>query len=615
MKTKSLNSAVGILALLGIVIFGNVILTRMSLRLDVTEEKLYTLSEGTLNILEGLKAPLNIKLFFSQKLEGVPPILKTYHQRVRAMLEEFQRKNANINLEFIDPEPDSDEELLAQRYNVAGQPLSSDGNFYFGLVFSNFAGEESIPYLDFNKEDTLEYDLVRRIYLLSLSNKPKIGVLSSFEVLGQEAPPQQFGMPQQPPQGAPAWLFTQELNQSYDMVSVDPSSGSLDNDLDLLLVIHAKALDEKMQYAIDQFVMKGKRAIFFVDPFVLREEQNQQNRMRPPTPDNSFDKLFKKWGVDYNNGKVVLDPLYAYIQRGMGSSTKMPTVIDLKSESMSDDVSTNKLNNMRLLFTGQVGKIQDVEGVEFKALLSTSKEAQLEDKFKLMYSRPEQLLADLKGKGSVIPLAGLFSGKFRSAFDKAPEGVNGEHLVESKTSNHIIVVADVDMLEDQYWAQTMNFMGQTIIQPSNQNTVFLNNIVEKLSGSNDLISLRSRSRSMRPFEKVLEIEEQARRSYQAREKELQEQLQNVEAEITKLMQKADPGQRVIVSAEVQAEIKSFQEKKAVVAKELRGVRKDLRSSIVELGTTLQAINILLIPLLLALFGSISLYTKSRRISA
>ena len=614
MKIKSLNSLVGLCALLGIVIFGNIIVNRMSLRLDITEEKLYTLSEGSLNIIDGIKAPLNGKLFFSQSLEGVPPVLKTYYQRVRAMLEEFQKKNPNITLEFIDPQPDSDEELLAQRYNIAGQQLSNDGNFYFGLVLSNFSGDEAIPYLDFNKEDTLEYDLVRRIYLLNLNKKPKVGILSSFEILGQEAPQQQFGMPQRPQPGVPAWLFTQELGQNYNLVKVDPSAGSLDKDLDLLLVIHAKGLDDKMQYAIDQFVVSGKRAIFFVDPFVLREEQNQQ-RMQPPMPNTSLDKVFKKWGIEYDSGKVVLDPLFAFIQRGQGGSNKIPTVLSLKSSCMSDDVSTQKLSDVFMLFSGDLGKNKEVSGVEFKPLMMTSKEGRLEEKFKLMYSRPEQLLADIKGSGSVRNLAGLYSGTFRSAFDKAPEGVSGEHVMEGKAPNHIIVVADADMLEDQYWSQSQNFFGQNIVQAINQNTVFLNNVVEKLTGSNDLIGLRSRTKSIRPFEKVLEIEEIARRNYQARQTELQEQLKTVKDEIAKLMQKADPGQRVIVSPEVQEQIKQFQAKEIVVAKELRQVSKNLRSSIVELGTKLKYFNLLLIPLLLAIYGSISLYTKSRRISA
>lgn len=614
-QTKKFNSTIGIIALLGILIFGNVVATRLGIKVDITEEKLYTLSEGSINIVDKLDTPLDIKLFFSQSLEEVPPILKTYHQRVRAMLEELQSHSENISLEFIDPEPDSDEELLAQRFGITGQPLSRAGNFYFGIVLSNYAGEENIAYLDFNKEDTLEYDIVRKIYLLSQTGKPKVGVLSSLNVLGDEPPPAQFGMP--PAQNPnPAWLFTQELKQSYELVKLDAEAESLENDLDLLLVIHAKNLSEKMQYAIDQFVMSGKRAIFYVDPFYMKDQQGGgMNRFQPPSVDRSFDKLFDKWGIKMDMGKVVLDPLYAYIQRGMGQSTKIPMVVDLKQASMSDDVSTKKLNHVMMLSAGHLELKDDQEGINFKPLISTSDKSVTQDKMTLMYSRPDQLMANLKGDGKAHHLAGLYSGTFRSAFDKAPEGVEGEHLGQSQDENHVVVIADVDMLEDTYWAETMNFLGQSIIRARNQNTVLLNNLVEKMTGNNDLISLRSRSRFVRPFDKVLELEEQARREYQTREQELQSQLQKVEQEINQLMQKADPGQRVIVSADVQKQINEFQDKKVSVAKELRKVRKNLRSSIDELGIKLQAINILLMPLLIALYGLIVLTQRSRRISA
>jgi ABC-type uncharacterized transport system involved in gliding motility auxiliary subunit len=614
MKTNQLNSTVGLLALFGILVFGNIVASRIPVKVDITEEKLYTLSEGSENIVSKLDAPMDIKLFFSNSLENIPPLLKTYHQRVRAMLEELQQHSEFINLEFIDPEPDSDEELLAQRYGIQGQPISAAGSFYFGIVFSNYAGEESLPYLDFQKEDTLEYDIVRRIYLLSLEGKPNIGVLSSIKVLGTPAPPPQFGMPQQPQGQEPAWLFTQELKQSYELTEIDPTGDDLGGEFDLLLVIHPKDLSEKMEYAIDQFVMSGKRAIFYMDPFFMRDQQNQ-NRFQPPANNQSLYKVFGKWGVEYDSGKVVVDPHYAYVQRtGMGSSTKVPVVLNLGPDSMQDDVATKKLNQLMMLYCGSVGQKDGVENVNFTPLITTSEASGVEDKFKLMYTQPEQLLADLKG-GTPQNLAGLYSGKFRSAFDKAPEGVEGEHLQEVSEENHIVVVADVDMLEDQYWSRNMNFLGQNLAQAINQNTVLLNNLVEKMTGNNDLISLRSRSRFLRPFDKVLALEEKARMEYQTREKELQTELQKVEGEINKLMQKADPGQRVIVSADVQNQIKTFQDKKVKVAKELRKVRKNLRSSIDELGIFLQALNILLVPFLIALYGIFVITQKSRRVAS
>jgi ABC-type uncharacterized transport system involved in gliding motility auxiliary subunit len=613
MPNRSINTTVSLLVLLGIFIFGNIVVSKLPLKLDITEEKLYTLSEGSVNIVSSLDAPLDIKLFFSDSIDGIPPLLKAYNQRVKALLEELASYNDFVQVEFVDPQPDSDEELLAQRFGISGQP-SRDGNFYFGVVLSNFNGEKIIPYLDFQKSESLEYDLVRNVYLLANTVKPKIGIISSQEVIGVEPPPMNFGMPQPPAQ--PGWLFTKELKQSYELEKVDPSSGSIPNDVDLLLVVHAKDLDDKGRYAIDQFVLSGKNAVFFVDPFLMRENENQ-SQFQPPTPNTALDDLFKKWGVVYSPSKVTMDTTFAYIQRTQAGGQKYPPVMRLTQDAVSkDDMSTSHLSHLFMVYAGHLDVDSGLDKVEFTPLVSTSDKGWSEDKIKMMYTTPQQMVAATPDKGSVLNLAGLYSGTFASAFEASPEGAEGgEHLSASSKTSHIVVVADVDMLEDQYWAQTFNFLGQQMIQARNQNTVLLNNLLEKMSGNDDLISLRSRSRFLRPFDKVIEREEAAREQYQEKETELQEQVQELEEKISQLVQKADPGQKVVISTEIQDKIKSFREEKVKVSRELRHVRKNLRQSIDELGTNLKAINIIFIPLLIALYGIFVAIQKSRRIKA
>lgn len=613
MHNRSLNTTVSLLVLLGIFVFGNIVVSKLSIKLDITEEKLYTLSDGSVNIVSSLDAPLDIKLFFSDSIDGIPPLLKAYHQRVQSLLEELSTHSEFVQVEFVDPQPDSDEELLAQRFGITGQP-SRDGNFYFGAVLSNFNGEKVIAYLDFQKAESLEYDLVRNIYLLANTVKPKIGIISSQEIIGQEAPPMNFGMPPAPTQ--PGWLFTQELKQSYVLEKVDPSTGEIPDDIDLLLVIHAKDLGDNGRYAIDQFVLAGRNAVFYVDPFVMRENENQ-NRFQPPTPNTSLDPLFKKWGVVYSPSKVTMDTSYAYIQRSPAGGQKYPPVLRLTQDAASkDDMSTSKLSHIFMVYPGQVDVDSGIENLEFTPLISTSDKAWTEEKIKLMYMTPPQMVAATPENGEVFHLAGMYSGTFSSAFDQAPEDINvGEHLSTSEGSSHIVVVADVDMLEDQYWSQTLNFLGQQVIQARNQNTVLLNNLLEKMSGNDDLISLRSRSRFLRPFDKVIEREEEARAKYQAKETELQEKVQDLEQKISQLVQSADPGQKIVISPEIQEKIQAFREQKVQISRELRHVRKNLRQSIDELGINLKVINILFIPLLIALYGIFVAIQKSRRIKA
>jgi ABC-type uncharacterized transport system involved in gliding motility auxiliary subunit len=275
------------------------------------------------------------------------------------------------------------------------------------------------------------------------------------------------------------------------------------------------------------------------------------------------------------------------------------------------------LNNLRFLYPGSFKLKDGAEGVKFEPLISTTDKAIHIDNFRIRSTPPNQLM-DLFGQSpaSIKHLAGIFSGKFKSAFDKAPEGVSGTHLSEvNKEEGHIAVVGDVDMLEDNYWVERMNIFGQSVPRVVNQNAVLNHNLIERFAGNDDLISLRSRGRSARPFTKVKEMEEDARKKFQAKEKELQEQLSEVEKKINTLVQKADPGQKIVVNKDVQDQIKKFQAERVKVAKELRHVRKSLRSSIDDLGTKLFLINLLLIPILIGLYGIFLAASKSRRVGS
>lgn len=608
MKNK-FNSIVGLALVLGIVILGNLLLNKMSVRLDITEEKLFTLSEGTVNIIESIDDRVSLKFYYSKSLEGVPPQFKNYQKRVKSLLQEYVELNDHINLEIIDPEPDSDEEEVAQRYGITGQPLGPGLNFYFGLVVSNFSGEETLPFFDVRRERFLEYDITRSLYLLNLTGKPKVGVLSSLDVLGVEAPPQMPGMPPQPnqPQGKDPWIFTNELKKFYDLVKIDAEKGEIPADVNLLMVMHAKDLNEKMQYAIDQFVLSGKNAIFFVDPMYM-EDQRQQNQFQPPKPNTSLDKIFSKWGIEYSSEKITADPQLAYTD----PRQKQPAVIVINENVVSDDVTTAQLSSMIMLYPGKVALKEGTEGVTYSGLISTSDQAKSLEKFKVMYNQ-NGLMSEFKSGGAKHDLAGIFTGKFKSAFDKAPEGATGTYKAEADAEVSVMVVADMDMLFDQYCMRKIEIMGQVLgYQPINQNTVFLNNAVEKMTGNKDLISLRSRGKFSRPFTKVADMEKDARDKWQKQEEELQSHLKSLEEKINSSLKQAGPNQ-LVISDEGQKAIEEFKEERRKVKKQLRDVRKNLRGDIENLGTTLKAVNILIGPFIVILFGCFIAVTKSRRV--
>lgn len=613
-KKNKISSVFGLLILFAVVVFGNLMVNKISFRKDITEDKLYTLSEGSKSILEGLSEPVTFKFFYSKSLEGVPPQLKNYCKRVLSLLSEYVEASDQMNLEIIDPEPDSEVEEIAQRYGIKGQQIAPGVNFYFGLVVTNVSGEEVLAYFDMSRERFLEYDITRSIYLLNLVGKPKVGILSSLEILGVEAPQPQFGMPPMPnaPKSVPPWMFTHELKKFYDLQKVETSADTIPTDLNLLIVMHPTELSEKMQYAIDQYVMSGKNIIFFVDPMYIKDRQGG-NQFQPPKPNTSLDKIFAKWGIDYSSSKVTLDPeLAAQVRTG-----SHPAILRINNNNVSkEDVVTAQLSSMVMLFSGLIGLNESVTDVVFTPLISSSKKAKTQDKMKVMYSQPDKMMSGIKEEEKQRAVSGIFSGKFKSAFDKAPTGLTTPHIAESVEEVSILVTADMDMLEDDYCMQPIQMMGQVLgYRPLNQNTVFLTNAVEKMMGNKALISLRSRGKFQRPFDKVTEMENNAREKWKKREEELQKELNELETQINSRLKKQGQNQQIILSSEDTKAIEKFKESRRAVNRELREVRKNLRGDIVNLGTRLKAINILFAPLLVIIFGCFIAFSKSRRIKA
>lgn len=608
---RKLNTGIGIAVIFGIVIFGNVVANRINLRLDITDEKLYTLSEGTHAIIKSFDDVITLKLYYSRSLEGIPPQFKNYARRVEELLEEYPLHGKNISLEVIDPEPDTEAEEMAQRYGIQGHPLAPGINFYFGLIASGIAGEEVIAYFDERRENFLEYDITRSIYLVGQQGKPTLGILSGLKILGDTPPPPQFGAP--PPKDLKdAWMFTSELKKIYAVEEISSTAESIDPSVDLLLVVYPKDLSEKTQYAIDQHLLNGKNVIFFVDPLYMNEQA--PNRFAPPEPDTSLDRLFDAWGVAYKPEEVLADPIFASPVRSPEGVVKHPAWLSLTQASVNpDEVVTGELSQLLMLYPGQVGLKSGIEEVSFTPLLSTSNRAKSFDKSRITYSQANQLMSDLSSGGEKYSLAGLFKGSFKSAFSKAPEGVSGEHLTKSKTPGAVIVVADVDMLEDQYCLQPIQIFGQVVgYEPLNQNTFFLANTVEMMSGNKDLISLRSRGKFVRPFDKVVELEADARSRFQEEEKNLQSKLQELETQINQRLQGTDASNQAIVTATVQAELEKFREERLKISRKLREVKRNLRGDIESLGTNLKVINILGMPVLIGILGLLIATGRTRR---
>ena len=618
---KAIVSIAGLAVLLIILILFNVILSYANIRWDTTEEKIYSLSKGTKNILSNLAEPVTIKFFYSQSNRDLPTHLKLYAKRVREFLSEYEHaSHGRITVEDYDPRIDSDEEEWAQKYGMQAMQTVSGESIYCGLVFLAADQEERIELLDPSQEELLEYDFTRIIHRLQTSQKKVIGIISTLPVLGAS---QDFSMPGRPPARGTPWLFVTELKKTYEVRGIDLSTDEIDPSLNLLLILHPKKLNPRLQYAIDQYVLSGGNALIFVDPLCVSDtSQGAQQRFMGPAG-SSLDKLFGAWGISMASGKAVADLDQPTRIRTYSNTVEAnPTWISARGKSFNgSDVVTSKLENMLFPVAGAIEKTAE-SSYEFESLVYSGRNAALIDAFKANFGSAE-IRKDFIPSGDRFNIAVRVRGKFKTAF---PEGQpKGEkpgpdstdkmkmvHLEAAKKSATLIIIADADMLADRFYVQRSNFLGFAMSKVFNDNLNFLSNTCEILTGSDDLIGLRSRGKFEKPFTAVLELERQAQERWLAKEKELVQQAEVTNLKLRELQQQKDASQKLIISPEQEAEVAKFKDERQRIRRELKQVRKNLRADIEALGTTLKGINIFLVPLLVSVAGIIFAMFKQRR---
>lgn len=614
---KKLFSAGGLIIIVVLLLamntLSNVVLK--SARIDLTENKLFTLSPGTKNIIRDLDEPVTLRFYFSEKLSVGVPGLVNYARRVRDLLEEYAAKSkGNIRLIVSDPEPFSNEEDQAVQYGLQGVPIDTAGSLaYFGLVGTSSTDEEQvIPFFQKNKEQNLEYDISNLVYSLAHPEKKTVGLMSGLPVEGAPANPflAQSATDKE-------WMFVTLLKQEFTVRNVGMDLEKIPDDIDVLMIIHPKAISDKAQFGIDQFVLKGGRAMIFVDPHSETDQPpvNPQNPMAALTAPrgSNLKRLFDVWGVELVSDKIAGD-INAATRVNIGRGLRPQSVdyvvwLALKTDNLNkEDIATGELQHINMATSGILRKKEDTETI-FTPLIETSASAMQIDKTSVQFGpNPVGLLNDYKEGAGKLTLAARISGEVKTAFPDGPPGdpdkpdkqeekkdVQKEWLSESKTPINIVVVADTDLLSDKFWVTVQNFFGRSIMIPRADNGVFLVNTVDHLSGSGDLISLRSRAGSTRPFGRVKEIQREAEQRFREREKSLQAKLQETERKINELQREKQGSSKLILSQEQKKEIDQFRAEQLKTRKELRNVQHELRKNIERLGTRIKFINIGLIP--------------------
>lgn len=637
MKKRSLElmlySTVGVAAMLLILLAVNVITAAVKQRVDLTQEHAFTLSDGTKKILQKLDTPVKLRFYCSQSETASPEtvFLKNYASRVEDLLGEFkQAGKGKIVLEKLDPQPDSDAESSAQLDGLEGQMLQSGDRYFLGLSVSMLDAKAALPFLAPNRERLLEYDIARAISRVVRPEKPVVGIMSPLPVFGMPSNPMMMQMGQR---GSEPWALVNELKADFEIKRVDMAAERIDDEIKVLLVLHPKDITDKVQYAIDQFVMRGGKLVAFLDAVSLVDSKPQGNMpFNIPGAGSNLEKLLTAWGLKYDTSKVVADLNFKMQLLGQRNQPQeAPAFLAVSAEGINqDDVATSEIDNIWLPLAGAFSGTP-VEGLKQTVLLHSTKDSQLVDGFMANMSG-ENILKEFKASGTAYPLAIRLTGKFKTAFPsgkpeekkddaekkdeaKAEKKEADTSLKETKTDNVVILIGDSDMLYDRFAIREMNSPFGPIVMPANANLNFAQNLVEQLAGDSNLIGVRSRATVSRPFTLVKKMQADAQERYQAEIKKLEDSLADAQRRLNEMQQTKEKGQRFILSPEQQSAIEKFRKEEATTKAELKQVRKELRHDIDALENRIKWFNIAAMPLLVSLSGIVIALYKRKLTSA
>ena len=608
----------------------NYLASSIPLRVDATAESIYSLSAGTKAMLGKIEEPVTIDLYVSEDTTNLPIAYKNYAARVKEMLRQYVRAaRGKLVLKVINPRPDTPEEEKASAAGLQPQVAQQGGDqFFFGLVVTQADQQKEIPNLTPQREQFLEYDLSKLIHSVQEFDKPKLGLLTSLPLQGSSPQEMQMMMMMRRPP-APSQFVVSEWEQSFQIVAVEPTANELPANLSALVVAHPQNLSPKLQFAIDQFLLGGKPVFLAVDPSsqFFKRQAGQQAMMGGPQPNVSSDlpALLNAYGIEYAAQKVVGDLANPLPVGGSGGQVvRMPTWLSLQAANFNaKSLPTAQLKSLWFIEAGAIAP-KAGSTLTFTPLVETSDDSGTVDSAMLQFAQGDEIGRQITRSGKKT-IAALVTGQFKTAFPEgapqdAPKSEDpkegtpppptpmatapaGETLKESKTSSTLFVVTDTDWLFDDFSLRKMNFFGQVAVEPYNDNHSLAANAVEFLGGSQDLISIRGKGTSLRPFSVTRKMEVEAQKKYQEKLTALEARLSEVQQKLSEIQGKKTEGNRLIATPEMTKEIENFQKQQFALNSERRQIRRALREDVDALENRLLILNLLATPLLVGAFGA------------
>ena len=652
-KIKFLFSGTGLLTVaVGLLVSVGLISALPSIRIDLTEDDLFSLADGTRNIVSGLEEPIELLFFYSESATEDQPQIRSYGTRVQELLREIViASGGNLVLSIVDPEPFSEEEDLATQYGVQPVPVTQGGQgIYFGLVAVELDNEkdpalrvsETMPLIRPDQEQFLEYEFMQLVTRVANPDLKVVGLLTTLDIDG--------GFDPMTGQATQQWMITDYIRQLYDLRRIETDTEIIEEDVDILMIVHPEGLSEQTLYAIDQHVMRGGETFVFLDPTAdSMVSRSERGSMIPAGMRSDLPGLLEAWGVDYASDKVLTDNTLALrVQMGQGSRpvAHIGMIGANRTALAGDDIITRRLENLNLSSVGALAP-RDGATTRFEPLIQSSSDAMLMNASLLEdVLDPSVLFDEFVSANERYTIAARVSGVISSAFpegrpvskDAAADASEEEaeadddndsdeariekansdsatvegHLTRTSGETNILLFADTDVLTDRLWVQVAQFMGQRIPQPYANNGDFVINALDNLSGGADLVSIRSRGRYSRPFERVVKLQREADDRLRTEEAALLERLAETEEQLAAL--NTDEGGQLLgqLTPEIQTEIDRFNAELLDTRRSLRDVQFQLTADIEALGSNLKWFNTAAIPMLLTVIALFMSLTRARR---
>ncbi len=614
-----LKVILGLFSMTLMIYIGSTILKKV--RVDFTEENLYTLSAGTKSILSKLDSPIKLRLYYSKTAankgtEGLRAF-NNYYLYVQELLRQYVGNSRNnLSLEIIDPRPDTPEEEDATAYGLKKFNLTETERYFFGLVAENESGTEKIiEFFDPNQKDKLEYELTKLIYTVLNPQKKTIGILSSMDVMTENLSPQIAQlMRMQGKVVKDSWTVTKMLSEFYNVKKIEKNTNSISG-IDSLIVIHPKGFPEETLFAIDQYIMGGGNLLVFVDPNAVSDRNVGIYGGHSSSPDAGFKKLMDKWGIELKSNTYAGDKYLSGIGRlnpNMPAGRLLPVLnCNEQCTARYKDSVTTGINNSTFVFPG-VLEAHSIAGVKHTAIMSTTPKGNSYKAVGYELNNPQTLWRKFTEGTKPVVIAYKSLGKYKTAFPKGVKDIvkTDEVIKESSKESAIIIFSDVDFINDQF-AFKNTFLGMAV---ANDNSTLLLNSIEALTGDVDLMSVRTKGRINRSFDVINQIEFEAEKRTADKVKEINASISRFQAELNQLGKKANEGNIALLQNEGVKKKKELAKKIAVLKKELRLVKREGREKIEDIGKFFQYFNTLFVPVLVIGFGVFYNRKRSRLIN-